>query len=316
MKGDTRRYGSKGYESLPRELLQNSELSLESIGLLCFMLSRPEDWVWYKTELYTCFKKNKRSQITRMWDELVEFNYIIQFRKRVGKKFQYMYWFDEKPFGEDEIVDVFEKMQKDGFEFYHKDVSDLADINKIVDIIGIHTETFKEKVHKIWTAENQHSKKDVQNFSTADFQQSNLNSPKPTSIKYNIKQITNKQIDDDDISNSMLEMFDMLCRMNKLILDMSKYLFNCGVDILEITKIAMALDGRDELLNPRLIVKQQEWCVIKMQDGKIGDYAKYFVGGLERLHAYGQYNMATDSEFYSSAIGQSIEQFELPVLDF
>lgn len=103
--GQIKRYTrNKGFESISRELLQNTTLSLESIGLMCHLLSLPEDYKIFKTQLYNKFEKNKKTSIARMWKELVDQNYIIEFKTREGKKYTYDYIISQEPFSYDEIL--------------------------------------------------------------------------------------------------------------------------------------------------------------------------------------------------------------------
>ena len=63
---------------LPNHLLQNRELSYEARGLLCELLSRPEDWRIYKTQLIRSgfFKNNGRDVVNRIFRELRHFGYL------------------------------------------------------------------------------------------------------------------------------------------------------------------------------------------------------------------------------------------------
>jgi predicted transcriptional regulator len=112
---------NKGFESIPRELLQDENLSLEAIGLLSHICSLPETWKIYKTQLYKKFKKNKRTSVQRIWKELVETGYILEFRKREGKKYVYEYVYSMTPFSTDEIFDVIDSMSKTGLEIWSAD---------------------------------------------------------------------------------------------------------------------------------------------------------------------------------------------------
>lgn len=112
---------NKGFESIPRELLQDENLSLEAIGLLSHICSLPETWKIYKTQLYKKFKKNKRTSVQRIWKELVESGYILEFRKREGKKYIYEYVYSLTPFSKDEIFDVVESMSNIGLEIWNVD---------------------------------------------------------------------------------------------------------------------------------------------------------------------------------------------------
>ena len=106
---------TKGFESLPREMLQDTNLSLEAIGLLSYMQSLPEDWKLYKTELYTRFPKNKRRSIDNIWKELVEHNYLLNFKKREGKKYVYSYVFTVVPFSKEEAEQITKEHEVNGF---------------------------------------------------------------------------------------------------------------------------------------------------------------------------------------------------------
>lgn len=110
--GNIRNYGKyNGYEVIPRELLQacdtntkyNKGLSLQAIGLLCNLQSYADSWEIHKTELYKRYTKNKERSIKRAWDELVENDYIMQFKIRDGKKNSYVYLFNLIPFAEEDI---------------------------------------------------------------------------------------------------------------------------------------------------------------------------------------------------------------------
>lgn len=114
--GQVKKYQrSKGYESLPREMLQDSNLSLEAIGLLSYMQSLPVNFKLYKTYLYKQFPKNKRTSIDRIWKELTENKYLLSFRKRSGKKWNYNYIFSVAPFTQEEIDTMIEEQEKENF---------------------------------------------------------------------------------------------------------------------------------------------------------------------------------------------------------
>lgn len=108
--------GEKPFEVLPRELLQQCDkkrknqdskpLSLQAIGLLCNLQSYPEDWEIHKTELYKRYEKNGRRQIENAWNELVDSNYVVQFRIYNGNKLDYCYYFSVQPITEDQIKEL------------------------------------------------------------------------------------------------------------------------------------------------------------------------------------------------------------------
>lgn len=115
--GATQKYiKNKGYESIKREMLQNDDLSLEARGLLAYMESMPESYVFHKTQLQKAFKHNKRTCIDRIWNELMSQNYLIAFRKREGKKYIYQYYFTQEKFDEEDIETIEADLLSAGFE--------------------------------------------------------------------------------------------------------------------------------------------------------------------------------------------------------
>lgn len=109
----------KPFEVIPRELLQSCDkkrsnaeskaLSLQAIGLLCNLQSYPENWEIHKTELYSRYEKNGRRQIQNAWNELVDSNYIVQFKVYNGNKLDYFYYFSVYPITEDQIKELEKK---------------------------------------------------------------------------------------------------------------------------------------------------------------------------------------------------------------
>lgn len=107
---------NKGFEAIPRELLQDHSISGESIHLICELSSYPEGFKIFKTAIYKWREKNKRTQIDRMWNELIEANYLIQFRKREGKKWNYRYIFSLTKFDKEDIDFLVSQNKSEGFE--------------------------------------------------------------------------------------------------------------------------------------------------------------------------------------------------------
>lgn len=77
---------------------------------------------YIKRELHKRFSKNKRSSIERIWLELIDHDYIIQFRKRYGKRYVYTYLFDEEPYTIESIQENFKEYQQTGYELYRIEV--------------------------------------------------------------------------------------------------------------------------------------------------------------------------------------------------
>lgn len=94
---------SANYVQIHNDALQNPELSLKAKGLLGYLMSLPEDWKIFKTELQKHFKDG-RTAVENAWKELVEAGYAIQIDKRDEKgKFVYEYYVTDVPFTTEQI---------------------------------------------------------------------------------------------------------------------------------------------------------------------------------------------------------------------
>lgn len=178
---------NKGYESISRAMLQNDDLSLEARGLLAYMESMPESYVFYKTQLQKAFKHNKRTCIDRIWNELMSQNYLIAFRKRDGKKYIYQYYFTQERFDEENIQAIESDLLSSGFERVPL-IERKSRKNKI------NSETLKNQPlsdDEIWDVENQHSKNE-ENIWDVDFEQFKMNCSKSAGNKLTINKLNTK----------------------------------------------------------------------------------------------------------------------------
>lgn len=294
---------NKGYESIPRDFLQSNELSLEAIGFLCNIQSYPEEWVLYKTELYKRYPKNKRSSIERIWAELMEHGYIVQYRKRDGKRYVYQYYFSLVKFNNDDLKEIDEIMSLAGYSFYTKESkvkteSKTDEIDRQTDKTK-NTDMGISDNDKIWDVENQQSNENADK--STFFGMLNLNSSKPTANRFTIK-----DFEDDDEYNIIKENqknetieFDISDENLKLV---GRYLASSGVGYEDMVKILNAMSANNKLLDPKMIVQQMNWCIEKNSKDGIGDFAKYFINGLERKTESDMMNKNSkfESEFLAS----------------
>lgn len=197
----------KGYESIPREFAQNEKLSYEARGLLISIASYPESFKLYKCELYRRSDKNSRRKIDRCWQELIEEGYIIQFRKRMGKKYLFSYLFSLEPFLSDEFLSMLEEALIYKFNFYHKDIYKAS--GQLVEKIQLVLPKFfteSEKTKIIHWIKNKEEFSNVQNkqsnkFDGADIffdvqdEQSTVNCSKNTTNKLTSNRFTNEITD-------------------------------------------------------------------------------------------------------------------------
>lgn len=98
-----------------------SPISLEALGLLVNLISYPSSWELHKTELYKRFAKNKRTSVKSAWSDLVNANYIIEFRYRSGRSYEYVYYYRKVPFSDEEKATILDTSRKEYGEIWDVD---------------------------------------------------------------------------------------------------------------------------------------------------------------------------------------------------
>jgi hypothetical protein len=117
--------------SLPVETAQavqenrENPVSLQALGLLVNLLSYPSKWDLHKTELYKRFAKNKEDSVRSAWNDLMAADYIIEFKYRVGRKWEYVYYFRKVPFSPEEKAEILDNARNEYGEVWGLDFPDL-----------------------------------------------------------------------------------------------------------------------------------------------------------------------------------------------
>lgn len=99
----------------------DNPISLEALGLLVNLLSYPSTWELHKTEVYKRFAKNKRTSVKSAWNDLVEANYMIEFRYRSGRSYEYVYYYRKVPFTIEEKAEILNNAEKEYGEIWDVD---------------------------------------------------------------------------------------------------------------------------------------------------------------------------------------------------
>lgn len=79
------------FEQIQRSTLQDSDLTFEARGLLCFMLSLPENWIFYKSWLQNQSPNCGRDKMIRILKELEDNGYMVRQREK-NEKGQFTGW--------------------------------------------------------------------------------------------------------------------------------------------------------------------------------------------------------------------------------
>jgi hypothetical protein len=116
-------YFEKEYVQIPNETAKAVEttISLEALGLITNLWSYSDEWELHKTELYKRYLKNKRTSVSNAWKELMDHNYIIEYKYRVGKRYEYDYYYNPKPFTEEQKAEILEYAKQEHGEIWGLD---------------------------------------------------------------------------------------------------------------------------------------------------------------------------------------------------
>lgn len=309
MSDTIKRYSKhKGYESLPRELLQSKDLSLEAIGLLCNLASYPDNWVLRKTEIRTRFKNGKKA-VDRIWDELVFENYLIQFRKRVGRGYEYRYFFTVEQFKKSDVQELLLLNFENNFVLYHKEMKKVN-----FNVVDLKPYIFCEEKEKLdfsfWTSQKGKSTEDDNNNfpSSSPFGKSKMECPKGELSKLTTKEIYYKDNNNDDDIYTTQQRKDNLISfpaMTQKLGTINQMLKERLVSKNDRIKILSELDQLDYLQNLKLIEEQIKWCEEKAIKSSISNYSSYFLEGLRQRYSR---EIELNHNKY--------EHFEIPIYDF
>lgn len=96
------------YTQVNNDMLRNSELTWGAKGLLAYMLSRPNDWNFNMKEIGSNASESY-GMTQKFMKELIEHNYIIRIKrgvKGIKGKFETLYYFNDRPFTKEEMVEI------------------------------------------------------------------------------------------------------------------------------------------------------------------------------------------------------------------
>ena len=101
-----RRKISKEFVRIQNDILLNDKLSWKAKGLLCFMLSRKDDWEFHKVQVQK-YSTDGRDGTISAFNELIKAGYVKQIRKRdtKGKFISFDYLVYDAPFTDSPFTD-------------------------------------------------------------------------------------------------------------------------------------------------------------------------------------------------------------------
>jgi hypothetical protein len=240
----------KDYTQIPNETIRAVEIkdnenpiSLEAFALIANLFSYPDSWELHKTELYKRFAFNKETSVRRAWNELVKAGYIVEYKFRNGKKWEYEYVYNILPYTEEQR----EIIRQEGIEDYGE-------------IWGLDFQDLKTKTSKCRLQNQDIINKDL----------------KKNELKKNTSK--KKTLDDDDKEPFEINIFAFK-EFKKDFEDNFPNTFDeafYGRIIEHMTKLEL-----DFITYPEA-VEQLKYMAEQREKGLIiADSAKYFVGGIE-----------------------------------
>lgn len=134
-KGKKRTF-EREYVQVPNETAQASQiyinkqlnenpLSLEAQGLLLNLWSYPDTFEVHKTELYKRFAYNKETSVKRAWKCLIDTGYMVEYKYRDGKRWEYVYEFSILPFTEEQRQIIWQEATEEYGKIWGLDFPDL-----------------------------------------------------------------------------------------------------------------------------------------------------------------------------------------------
>lgn len=319
MTGEIKQFGRKGYEAISRETLQDRRLSYGATGLLCELASYDPKWRLYKKELYERRDSNKRTAVEGFWKELMCCGYIVQYRKRVGKKYEYQYIFSAEQYRVEELEKLHREMVGENFELHMS--------NKMISLFINNILEGSKSALEIWSLKNIDrdllfemlktnipKNVDLERFLGVLNLNSSKSTPKRTSINNNPKEEEEEYIksDSEKLDSEIDEMLKQIDQemgvgaSNKTVTSnyshsevefVKMLLLDSNIPEGDTSKICDEIDGRfKELFVIESIVAQLDWIVGEVKSGKsFFDLPKYFITGLERRASIS--NVDTNREF-------------------
>jgi hypothetical protein len=152
-----KRRKTSNYAQIHNNPLQGDLKDLRSVGLLSHIMSLPEDWTLYKTQLQSFYT---RKNVDAGWKELAEKKYAIGFSCYKDGKKNYFYNVSDVPFNQDEfeefVIDQIKGLQEQGFVIKSLDTmihSNLVITEKITVVLSVQQSDFT-KVPIVQYSEN------------------------------------------------------------------------------------------------------------------------------------------------------------------
>jgi hypothetical protein len=230
--------------------IKNNEnpISLEALGLIVNLLSYAESWELHKTEIYKRFAFNKETSVKKAWNELIKAGYMVEYKYRVGKKWEYEYVYDFVPYTEEQRAIIWSEAVEEHGKVWGLDFQDLK--MKSSNCGPQNQEISNTKLKKNELKKDKLNKDEIKPL---------INDDEKAPFEINIfafKEFVK------EFNHHLPNVFD-------------NDMYNSIYQEMQIQKI--------DVITYKEAVRQAKYMKEKEAKGEIiGDYAKYFIGGIKR----------------------------------
>lgn len=234
----------------PESRNNDKPFSLGALGLIVNICSYSDNWELNKTELYKRFGSHKETSVRKLWKELIDARYIVEYKYRVGRKWEYVYIYDIVPYTPEQIEIILKEA----------------------------TEEFGE-IKKLENPDTKGSVEDL-NFKTSNCRPQNVGVNKYKGTKNKLTK--NKIKDHDDDENAREENFEINnFAFKEFVKEFEEHMPNYYDNEMYNRIYQQMIKQKVSIITFAEAVEQTRYMTQRKESGEIyGDYAAYFVGGI------------------------------------
>ena len=231
----------RAFAQISNELINNEQLSYKALGILTYILSKPDDWEVYNSDLIRDGIDGKESIRTGLL-ELKEKKYIQRYRvfnKKTGSVHHWETLVSETPFSDDELISSVKETyayDEEGKIIYKKVI--LGNFERYVPIVINREVTLLSENQKV---EKKHKKNPTIQKPKSRKPKTRKTDPTNTNTSTNTKNLTNTKFSSSSKGNAtnslhpLIELFnDSICELKKTTtIKFMKYVEKYGKEFIE-----------------------------------------------------------------------------------
>lgn len=123
----------------PESRNNDKSISLGALGLIVNICSYSDNWELNKMELYKRFGSHKETSVRKLWKELIEARYIVEYKYRIGRKWEYVYIYDIVPYTPEQIEIILKEATEEFGEIKKLENPEKPDTTGSVEVLNLKT---------------------------------------------------------------------------------------------------------------------------------------------------------------------------------